>query len=125
MDNLMRIKKFVVKKEFTFRNMIFRGRFTVKSAIEKELPYSIYDELGRYNLLVNLNIDLHTCDWFSVSGEWYSPREGFRKGKNIANKHLRILIEREVMTMFQMLGVPHRVGKINIKWLHSDYSADK
>ena len=123
MDYMMRIKKFVVKKEFTFRNMLFRGRFTVKSVNEKGLPYSAYDEFGRYNQVINLNIDLHTCDWFSTSGEWHTPKKGFSKSKKIANRHLRVLIENEVMVMFQMMGVPHRIDKIKINWLHEDYSA--
>lgn len=123
MDYMMRIKKFVVKKKFTFRNIIFRGSFTVKSTNEKGLPYSAYDEFGRYNQVINLNINLHTCDWFSVSGEWYTPKKGVSKGKKIANRHLLVLIENEVMMMLQMIGVPHRVCKIKINWLHEDYSA--
>jgi hypothetical protein len=120
MDHITRIKKFVVKKEFSFQGIIFRGRFTVKSLNEKELPYELRDSLGKYKKVINLTIDLHTCEWFTKLGTWYSPHKGFRTNKNIANKHIRVLIEKEVMSMINMLSVPHRIDKIKINWLHED-----
>jgi len=114
-------KKYILKKEFNFETMIFRGKFTVIKIQEKKLPYTIYDyDDKKSDLEYNITVNLNKCEWWSISNTWISPRKGFRKNKIIANKHIRVIIEKEVKSMMSILGLSTMINEIKINWLHED-----
>lgn len=121
MKSIERFKKFILKKEFDFQTSIFRGKFSVVRVKENKLPYKVHDYNGNLSdTEYNINVNLHKCEWWSVSNVWHSPHKGFRKRKIIANKQLRVIIEKELKSMMSVLDIPTMINKITIKWLHED-----
>lgn len=120
MDYIKRLKKYFVGSEYPFESNIFRGKFSVKRVRERKLFSPIYDRDGKYDMVIDLTVDLKKCEWYTKAGYWYTPNKGFRKNKTIANRHLRTLITNEIQMMVKLLGVPHRIGEIKINWLHED-----
>jgi hypothetical protein len=63
-------------------------------------PYSPLYET-EYDLTVNLN----KCQWWTLSGHWFEPDKGFRRGKKTANAGLRVIIDEEIRILFDRLKI--------------------
>jgi hypothetical protein len=121
MKNIDRFKKFIIKKEFVFQTSIFRGKFSVVRVKEKTLWHKIHDYEGKLSdKEYHITVNLHKCEWWTVSNTWHQPPKGFRKSKIVANRQLRVIIEKELKSMMSILGDFQMIGDITIKWLHED-----
>jgi hypothetical protein len=120
MNSLERFKKFVVGKEFNFQTMIFRGKFTLVRVKERKLFYEIHTAYGSYDTEYDLTVNLNKCQWWTLSGHWFEPDKGFRRGKKTANAGLRVIIDEEIRGMMKLIGDDKGIGKITIKWLQED-----
>lgn len=121
MKNIDRFKKYIIKKEFVFQTSIFKGKFSVVRVKERILPYQIHDYEGKLsNKEYQITVNLHKCEWWSVSNTWHEPQKGFRKSKVIANRQLRVIIEKEVKSMMSILGDYQMINEIKIKWIHEN-----
>ena len=121
MKSIERFKKFILKKEFAFQTSIFRGKFSVVKVKDRKLPYKIHDYEGMSSDLVyDITVNLHKCEWWSVINVWHAPRKGFRKSKIVANRQLRVIIEKELKSMMSIIGDSQIIDDIKIKWLHED-----
>lgn len=121
MKTIERFKKFILKKEFTFQTSIFRGKFSVVKVKERKLPYKIHDYEGiNSDLVYDITVNLHKCEWWSVMNTWHTPRKGFKKSKIIINRQLRVIIEKELKSMMSIIGDFQIIDDIKINWLHED-----
>ena len=121
MKTIERFKKFILKKEFDFQTSIFRGKFSVVRVKERKLPYKIYDyDDSASDMVYDITVNLHKCEWWSVMNVWHTPRKGFRKSKIVANRQLRVIIEKELKSMMSIIGDSQIISDIKINWLHED-----
>jgi hypothetical protein len=120
MNNFERFKKYVVGKEFEFQTMILRGKFTLVRAKERKLNYVVHTACGKYDTEYDLTVNLNKCEWWAISGIWFEPIKGFRRGKKTVNSGLRVIIDEEIRSMMSFINDDNGIGKITIKWLHED-----
>ena len=120
MNNLERFKKFVVGREFNFQTMVFKGKFTLIRVKERKLNYFVHSSYGKYDTEYDLTVNLNKCEWWAISGIWFEPIKGFRRGKKTANAGLRVIIDEEIRGMMKLIGDDNGIGKITIKWLQED-----
>jgi hypothetical protein len=120
MSNIGNFKKYILGQEFVFRTQIFKGKFTLVKVKERKLKYVVEDYYSRYDTKYDITVNLNECQWWSVANFWHSPPKGFRRGKIVANKQLRVIIEREVKSMMSFINDDSRIGDITIKWLHEN-----
>jgi len=119
MSNIDNFKKYILGQEFVFRTQIFKGKFTLVKVKEIKLKF-VHDYYGCYDTRYDITVNLNECQWWSVANFWHSPSKGFRRGKIVANKQLRVIIEREVKSMMSFINDDSRIGDITIKWLHEN-----
>ena len=117
MSNISNFKKYILGQEFVFRTQIFKGKFTLVKVKEKKLKYVVADYYGRYDTQYDITVNLNECQWWSISNVWHSPPKGFRRGKIVANKQLRVIIEREIKSMMEFINDKNGIGDITIKYV--------